>query len=796
MGSYRLARRLPATSQLTDDWAGTTVTGRPIVAHARKEPWALTPDFATRFSPFLRGWQGLKAPGVVPLVEVGEAKGTWVVEEFVEGEPLRLLMNAALAQKAPLSVAEALGVTLQVTWGLSSLAKLLPPLPHGDVCAANLIVGVDGEVKLGLVGVALAHQPDASLGPARAEPFALAPEELSSGPGAATDVFRLGLVFLEVLTGRTLFAGGAHAEVKARLEKYPGLTAQHFPNLPPAVGALLAAMLAKEPGARPTLSDVEGTLRGALHAAGGGDPKAPVATAFARLFKGRAPMLKSLEGGEPLSLTPLPLPSPTASPPMPQAGSTNADGSVRLAKVSTKRVSTDEMAQVRAQEAEAAARAVAAEWSSRHAREEGNPRDWMLGQTLLERQRLTVEQADTALQQSQSFGATLFSSLCSLGYLDEDEGLPITAELLKQRFLTGPQLLELKVGPANAALLPRDTAEEWQVVPLKVEAGGLTVAIFDPGRLDVLDNVKARAKVRSVTAVRATERTITEGLARVYDGKTELPDWARPRPKPLQALDAGPALSPPRANAIDLQSFGLAPLDDLSLPPPPGLGAYSDPSPAPAPASALPPLPDFPPLPPLPSAPTAARAPMSSPPMSRPLPAAPPTASPPVAPAASVAPTSLPNLLDVLSRLFDALLTLVPQRGPEGAQLLGFVRTVARQSGATGIPLEQVRLCAKAIVIAALLEGRRAWETPSLPAVMGVLGVHWKEFEPLLRPLLDGEETSAVDPRAIVLGLTFAVATHHGAVPTKLAPVKSVIDALRPAYPPAAVAAVEAVLSR
>jgi hypothetical protein len=160
------------------------------------------------------------------------------------------------------------------------------------------------------------------------------------------------------------------------------------------------------------------------------------------------------------------------------------------------------------------------------------------------------------------------------------------------------------------------------------------------------------------------------------------------------------------------------------------------------------------------------------------------------------APQSLPNLLDVLSRLFDALLALVPGRGPEGAQLLGFVRTVAKQGGATGVPLEQVRLCAKAVVIAALLEGKRPWETPSLPAVMGVLGAHWKDFEPLLRPLLDGEETSAVDPRAIVLGLTFAIATHHGAVPTKLAQVKNIIEALRPAYPPAAMAAVEAVLSR
>lgn len=796
MGSFRLARRLPSVSLLTDAWVGTTVTGRPIVAHARKEHWARSPDFAQRYAGALRGWQGLRQPGVVPLVEAGvDASGAvWIVEEFIEGETLRLLMNGALAQKAPLTLPEAVAVTLQAARGLLALNRLLPPLTHGDLSAATLIVAAEGEVRAGLVGVASAHAADATLGPARAEIFALAPEELAGGPGPTTDVFRLGLVFLEALTGRTLFAGATHADVKARVEKYPGLTAQHFPMLPAPVSGLLAAMLGKEPGARPGLADVEGALRAALQAVGGGDDAvAPVAGAFARLFRGRQPILKSVDGGEPLVLTPFALPSPASSPPTPQFGAANADGSVTLAKMSTKRVTSEEMAQVRAKEAADAARSAAAEWNGRHLRDEGNPRDFALGAQLIEQQRITPEQAEAALQQSQSFGATLFYSLCNTGALDEDEGLPFAADLLKQRYLTGPQLLALNLGPAQAPLLPRETAEQWQVVPLKVELGGLTVAIADPGRLDVLDDVKIRAKVRSVIAVRATDRTITEGLARVYDGKTEPPEWGRPKAKAPQALEAGPPPARELAAPLDLQGLGLAPLNDLSLPPPPGLTDYGTPAAPPAlsPPAAPPQVPALAPLPPMPSAPAAARAPMSSPPMSRPLPAAPPAAAPAPPP-----PQTMPNLLDILSRLFDALLSLVPERGPEGSQLIAFVRNVAKQSGATGIPLEHVRLCAKAVVIAALLEGKRAFETPSLPAVSAVFGAHWKEFEPLLKPLLDGDEAPAGDPRAIVLSLTFAIALRHGAVPLKLAPVSPVIDALRSGYPPAAVAAVEAVLSR
>lgn len=771
MGSFKLARRLPSTSILTEPWIGTTVTGRPVVAHLTKEPWTKT-NFVSRFASFQRGWQGLRQVGIAPLLEVGQAAtgALWVVEEFIEGETLRTLMNAALAQKSPLTVAEALAIAQQVARGLVTLSKQLPPLHHGDVCGSTIVVGTDGDVRLAGVGLAECIDADATLGPARAELFVIAPETLTQGTTPQSDVFKLGLVLLELLTGRTLFAGTSHAEVKGRAEKYPGLTPQHFPNFPPAVAALLAGTLAKDPAARPGVVEVEGALGKALVAAGGSDgPHGPAAAAFNRLFKGRTPMLKGLEGTEPLVLTPLAfaaLPAPSASPPMSaQVGATNADGSVTLAKVRTTRMTSEEMAIVRANEAAEAAREVAAEWNARHAADEGNPKDFALGQLLLEKQRISAEQADASLQQSQSFGSTLFYSLCFLGHLDEDEGLPFAADLLKQRFLTGPQLLELGLTSANAPLLPRETADQWQVVPLKLEAGALTVAIADPTRVDVLDEVKRRAKVRAVNAVRATERTLTEGLLRVYDGKTALPEWALPKkapPAPLPPLALDPNTLPPLDE--------LPPLDDLGLPPPPSME-----------------------LPPMPSAPTAARAPMSSPPMSRPMPSAPPAVAPPFA--APPAPHS-PNLLDITSRLFDAVLSLVPERGPEGSRMIGLVRAVAKQSGATGLPLEQLRLCTKAIVIAALLEGKRAFETPSLPAVSAVLGTHWREFEPVIKPLLDGDESPPADPRTVVLMLAFSLAASLGTVPSKLPEAATALGALKSRYPPAAIAAIEAVLSR
>lgn len=777
MGSFRLSKRLPSSSLLSESWAGTTVTGRPVVAHVRREPWAKQAGFGARYAGSGRGWQGLRQAGIVPLVEVGQANGAaWVVEEFVEGETLRQVLTAAATLRSPIGPAEATALALQVTRGLGALQRLLPPLHHGDVSPSTIVLSNDGEARLGQVGLAPAHDADSGLGPARSELACLSPEELTGPSTAASDVFRVGLVALELMTGRTLFSGQSHAEVAARAEKYPGLTPQHFPSFPPAIAALLAQALAKHPADRPTVGDLEASLTRALE---GGDPTAIATQLFERLFKGRPLLLKGLEGGEALVLTPL-AGGTSGSNPVLNVGGTNADGSVTLAKVSTKRMTTDEMARVKADEAAQAAKAAAAEWSARHAGEEGNPKDFALGPLLIERQQLSVEHADVALQQAQSFGSTLFSALTFLGHLDEDEGLPVAAELLKQRFLTGKQLLELNLG-ANASLIPRDVAEQWQVVPLKSEAGGLTVAIADPTRLEVLDEVKRRSRARSLIAVRATERTLTEGLLRVYEGKTELPDWARPKPKPLAALDldALPELS------------SLPPIDDLGIPPPPGMLSMDDEPPT---VPSLPPLPSapLPPLPPMPSAPSPARAPMSSPPMPRPLPSA-PTQSPSANGLPAVGATS--QALEVASRLFDAVLSLVPERGPEGSRMIGFTRAVARQSGASGVPLEQVRLCAKALVIAALLEGKRAFETPSLPAVSAVLGQHWKDFEPFVTPLLDGATTAPSDPRAVVLSLTFGVASELGLVPANLEEARPALARFS-SYPPAAMAALEVVLSR
>jgi hypothetical protein len=757
MGTYRLSRHLTSPSLLTDSWAGLSDAGRPVSVLRRKAPWAQEPGFQERFAATQRGWKTLRqADGVLPLIEVGEADGaTLIVQDFVEGEPLRLAMQgAAPPGKTPFSVVESVAIVLQAARGLLSLDQLSPSLTHGDVSASTLLLGSDGTVRFEAIGVAAAHSADPLLGPARSELLTISPEELDGERGPTSDLFRLGLVWLELLTGQPAFGGTSHADVKSRFEKFPGVTPGHFSSLPQPIPMVLAMMLSKVPSSRPAVSDLELMLTQVYGTVGGIDsPTNPLADAFERLFPSRVNLSSQLQGGTVVTIG-------AAS-----AGGGAADGAVKLGRINTRKVTASDVAAARALEAIDAARATAREWHLAHARDEHNPRDFALGSALLEQQKLPIAQLDAALQHAQSLGATLFDSLCALDALDEDEVLPIAAGLLKQQYLTGPQMLELQLGAAHAAMLSRDVADDWQVIPLKLEAGGLTVAVVDPGRLDVLDDVKLRAKARSVTAVRATERTLQEGFARIYDGKTSMPEWAVKRSAPVQV------------------SFSPSPIPQL---------------PTPAPRSA-PPVYDEPMMP-MPMSSSSSGVLELLQPIESPAPfrEAPPPSPPPVvqgqAPQVMMS-ADLPGALDVAARLFDALLSVVGERGLEASAMIALVRSVAKQAGATGAPLDQVRLSVASVVIASLLEGKRAFEVPSRPAAAACLGPHWRDFEDFVRPLLDGDETLPSDPRGVVLCLCFEVAEKVGAVPTKLSEAAPAIERLRGRYPPAALAALEIVLA-
>lgn len=829
MGTYRVSRPLSPTSLLLDTSPGVSDDGAPITVLRFKDPWTST-GFFERHANWQRGWLAAGAvEGLVGFVEAGQAGSVpCVVQAGGERESVRAALRAS---GKPFSGLESVAVVLQLARGLAALEA--QGVTHGDVACASAVLGLDGSARLEAIGVAAATPPDATLGPARSELTCLSREEASGERGAKSDVFRLGLVLLELLTGKLPFSATTWAEVKTRYENFPAVTAGHFANLPSPTPALLVAMLARSPAARPSATELVPRLTHALAELGASSAQAVGASLFARVFPNRPPS----SGGQTGVILNVTAPS------------------VRLARIGTKRVTAEEMAAVKEQEASEAAKAAAREWLGKHARDAGNPKDFALGGVLLEQAKASVAVLEEALSQAQSLGGTLFEALVSLQACDEDEVLPLAAGQLKQAFLTGSQLISLQLGSAQAGLLPREVAEDWTVLPLRSEGGALTLAMLDPSRLEVLDDVKRRGKVRAISPVRATERTIREGLARVYDGKTSPPEWVRKAsaPVPLSSefeLDGGPLLSPGSAG-VTTSPYAAALLGPPASAPRRGSSPFAPPPSAPRPFSGAgtdeplelakgaggyeltlspPPAPAPPPAPspyeleraasPVAASPyeleeaTAAKA--STPQVVAPRSSAPQRegshlhpdpgaregrgSGVPAAKASEGAKpaykteAALAGSLDVSLRLFDALLAMNGERGLEASAMIALVRSVAKQAGATGAPLDQVRLSVTAVCAGALLEGRRAFEVPSRPSVAAALGPFWADYEDFIRPLLDGTELPK-DPRGVVISLCFEVAQEVGGVPKTTADAGPVLERLRSRYPLAALAALEIVLA-
>jgi eukaryotic-like serine/threonine-protein kinase len=267
-GRYQLEDRIGVGGQ-GDVWRGVdTILGRAVAIKLLRAEFAQDPEAAARLRAEARHAGALSHPGIAWIQDYHDAcqpDPPYLVMELIDGPSL-----ATVLAGGPLDPDRAMDVIAQVAAGLHAAHQA--GVVHRDVKPANLVFDRLGNVKITDFGIAsCAALAAVTTGVVAGTPAYLAPERAHGAPATpASDLYALGIVGYECLTGHTPY-GGTPLELATAHRDAP------LPPLPDAVPAeaagLIAELAAKDPAARPTsardVSDRAARLRTAM--SGGAD---------------------------------------------------------------------------------------------------------------------------------------------------------------------------------------------------------------------------------------------------------------------------------------------------------------------------------------------------------------------------------------------------------------------------------------------------------------------------------------------------------------------------------------------
>jgi eukaryotic-like serine/threonine-protein kinase len=264
-GRYEL-EELAGTGGMSSVYrARDTLLERDVALKLLHEYHGADAESIERFRREARAVAQLSHPNIVTVIDRGEDGGRqYIVFEYVDGENLKELVS----REGPLPVRRALDLAIQVGEGLACAHE--HGVVHRDVKPQNVLLNGDGRAKVTDFGIARSLDVDHGMtltGTVIGTSSYIAPEQASGrSVDERTDIYSLGVVIFELLTGDVPFPGESFVAVAMRhVHEDPPSVLELRPDVPFRVAQLVARALAKDPDDRfPSMATMVAELRACL----------------------------------------------------------------------------------------------------------------------------------------------------------------------------------------------------------------------------------------------------------------------------------------------------------------------------------------------------------------------------------------------------------------------------------------------------------------------------------------------------------------------------------------------------
>jgi eukaryotic-like serine/threonine-protein kinase len=247
-GRYRVLRKLGTGGMANVYLAEDQELGRSVAIKMLDERHSQDEQFVERFRREAKNAAGLSHPNIVSIYDRGQAEGTYYIAmEYIEGRTLKEL----LITRGPTPLAVAIDYARQILAALGFAHR--HGIVHRDIKPHNVVVAPDGRLKVTDFGIARSGtsqmtETGSIIGTAQY----LSPEQAKGAPVTpASDIYSVGIVLYEMLTGSVPFTGDTPLEIAMKhLSTTPLPPSEQRREIPHEIDSIVLRALAKDPADR------------------------------------------------------------------------------------------------------------------------------------------------------------------------------------------------------------------------------------------------------------------------------------------------------------------------------------------------------------------------------------------------------------------------------------------------------------------------------------------------------------------------------------------------------------------